>query len=116
VLAPTLQFVPGRGLRFSVGVDGQPFTVVNAWATDTLAEWEKAVSDGVHKVWLPLGQLAAGQHRLHLCRVDAGIVLERLVITGDHPPTSYLGPPESVIAHANTAAGRSDSALRGGIE
>jgi len=116
VLAPTLQFVPGRGLRFSVGVDGQPFTVVNAWATDTLAEWEKAVSDGVHKVWLPLGQLAAGQHRLHLCRVDAGIVLERLVITGDHPPTSYLGPPESVIAHANTAAGRSDSALKGGIE
>jgi len=99
VLAPTLRFVPGRGLRFSVAVDDRPFTVVDAWATDTQPEWEKAVSDGVHKVWSPLGNLAAGRHSLHLCRVDAGVVIERLIITRDRPPSTYLGPPESAIAH-----------------
>jgi len=100
VLAPTMSFVPGRGLRFSAAVDDQPYAEVNAWATDTLAEWERTVSDGAHKVWSPLGTLAAGQHRLHVCRVDAGVVLERLVVTRDRPPATYLGPPESRMAGA----------------
>jgi Gylcosyl hydrolase family 115 C-terminal domain len=115
VLAPTMQFVPGRGLRFSVGVDAQPPTVVDAWATNTPAEWEKSVSDGVHKIWLPLGELGAGQHRLHVCRVDAGVVLERLMITRERQPNSYLGPLESALAPTDTASGSRNSASQAGV-
>jgi hypothetical protein len=84
-------------------VDEQPYAVVNAWPTGTLQEWEKAVSDGVNKVWSPLGNLAAGQHRLHVCRVDAGVVLERLVVTRERAPSTYLGPPESGMVRASVA-------------
>jgi len=65
---------------------------------------------------LPLGELGAGQHRLHVCRVDAGVVLERLMITRDRPPNSYLGPPESAHAHANTAPRSSNLASKAGTQ
>jgi hypothetical protein len=61
---------------------------------------------GVHRVATPLGDLAAGIHTLHFCRVDPGVVLERLVIYGDKPPTTYLGSPESARAATQGFANR----------
>ena len=97
VLAPTLSFIPGHGLRYSITVDKQPVQVVDAWASNTQADWDRAVSDGVHRVSTSLGDLPAGQHTLHFCRVDPGVVLERLVISGSKHSRSYLGPPESAF-------------------
>ena len=31
ILAPTLNFVPGRGLRFAIGLDNEPLTALDAW-------------------------------------------------------------------------------------
>jgi hypothetical protein len=95
ILAPTLNFAPDRGLRYSIAVDSHSATIVDAWSSNTHADWTKAVSDGVHKVSTPLGNLAAGPHTLHFCRVDPGVVLEKLVIFSGHEPATYLGPPES---------------------
>ncbi len=95
VLAPTLRFVPGRGLRFAVSVDDGPRTVVDALAHDTDQDWAKAVSDGVRKVWVPVETGAVGYHTLKVWRVDPGVVLERLVMWKGKPVESYLGPPES---------------------
>ena len=96
-LAPTLPFVPGRGLRYSVRVDQQAPVAVDAWATKDDTAWRKAVSDGVHKVSTDLGKLRSGVHRLEFCRVDDGVVLERLLIHSGNLPETYLGPPESVL-------------------
>ena len=96
VLAPTLNFVPGRGLRFAVSFDDNPVTVVDALAENSSGDWAKAVSDGVRKVTVPLTVKAPGYHTLKLGMVDPGIVLERLVISQKELPQSYLGPPESV--------------------
>lgn len=106
ILAPTLPFQPGHGLRYSVQLDGQAFQLVDAWKQYGWPEWARAVSDGVHRVTSPLGTLSAGPHTLRICRVDAGIVLERLLIYGATPPAEYLGPEESArilssVAHAH---------------
>jgi hypothetical protein len=103
ILAPTMNFQPGHGLRYAIALDDTPETIVDAWQHNTLADWSRSVSDGVHKVITPLGQVGAGTHTLHVCRVDAGVVLERFILYSGPLPGAYLGPRES--AFIATAAG-----------
>jgi hypothetical protein len=102
VLAPTLNFVPGRGLRFAVSVDDGPRTVVDALEHNAEKDWEIAVSDGVKKVTIPLSNLTAGHHTLKIWMVDPGVVLERIVLSHGSLPPSYLGPPESFYGRLAT--------------
>jgi len=95
VLAPTINFVPGRGLRFAVSVDDGPRTIVDALEHNTQADWARAVSDGVRKVSLALSFSTTGYHTLKFWIVDPGVVLERIVLDRGYLPGSYLGPPES---------------------
>jgi hypothetical protein len=95
VLAPTLNFVPGRGLRFAVSVDDGPRTIVDALEHNTQSDWAQAVSDGVRKVSVPLSIAAPGYHTLKVWMVDPGIVPERFVLYHGNILPSYLGPPES---------------------
>jgi hypothetical protein len=94
ILAPTLPFMPNQGLRYSVQLDEQPVQTIDAWARNTGGEWARAVSDGVHRVSSPLGALSTGPHTLRFCRVDPGVVLERVLVFKSQPP-EYLGPLES---------------------
>ena len=94
-LAPTLNFVPGRGLRFAVSVDDGPRTVVDELEHNSQQDWEKAVSDGVRRVTLPLIIAKPGYHTLRIWAVDPGVVLERIVVSRGALRPSYLGPPES---------------------
>jgi hypothetical protein len=108
MLAPSLNFVPGRGLRFAVSVDDGPRTVVDALQHNTQRDWETAVSDGVKKIVLPLSIPKAGYHTLKVWAVDPGVVVERLVVSHGPLRPSYLGPPESF--HAHTGPQRSTTA------
>lgn len=94
-LAPTLNFVPGRGLRFAVSVDNGPRTVVDALEHDSKDDWAKAVTDGVRQVTVPLSIAAPGYHTLNIWAVDPALVVERLVVSHGALRPSYLGPPES---------------------
>jgi hypothetical protein len=94
-LAPTLNFVPGRGLRFAVSVDGGARTVVDELEHNSQQDWEQAVSDGVRRVTVPLAIAKSGAHSLEIWAVDPGVVLERLVLSHGPLKPSYLGPPES---------------------
>ena len=108
ILAPTMSFQPGRGLRYSLTVDDQPAKIVDAWESNKLSDWATAVSDGVHKLTTAVTVAQPGKHTIHFCRVDAGVVLEKLVlskvvqrpVSALAPPaasaSTYLGPPESV--------------------
>lgn len=102
-LAPTLNFVPGRGLRFAVSVDDGPRTVVDTLEHNTPEDWAKVVSDGVRRVTMPLSMEAPGYHTLKIWAVDPGVVLERLVISHGPLRPSYLGPPESFFPKAASA-------------
>jgi Glycosyl hydrolase family 115/Gylcosyl hydrolase family 115 C-terminal domain len=101
-LAPTLNFVPGRGLRFAVSVDDGPRTMVDALEHNTDKDWAQAVSDGVRRVTVPLTIAAPGYHTLKVWAVDPAVVVERLVVSQGELRPSYLGPPESF--HAGAAA------------
>jgi hypothetical protein len=94
-LAPTLNFVPGRGLRFAVSLDDGPRTVVDELEHNSQQDWEKAVSDGVRHVTVPLAIAQPGTHTLKIWAVDPGVVLERIVVSHGPLRPSYLGPPES---------------------
>ncbi|MGH9562746.1 MAG: glycosyl hydrolase 115 family protein, partial [Terracidiphilus sp.] len=95
ILAPTLNFVPGRGLRFAVSVDDGPRTIVDELEHNTQQDWEKAVSDSVRRITIPLAIDKPGNHTLHIWAVDPGVVLERIVVSHGPLLPSYLGPPES---------------------
>jgi Glycosyl hydrolase family 115/Gylcosyl hydrolase family 115 C-terminal domain len=111
ILAPTLGFVPGRGLRYAVSFDDQPPVIVDALAGDTPHAWATAVSDGVRKVVTTLHVATPGYHTLKFRMIDPGVVLEKLIVGFADPdaprlpgaaapmepaiPPSYLGPPES---------------------
>jgi hypothetical protein len=94
-LAPTLNFVPGRGLRFAVSVDDGPRTIVDELEHNSQHDWEQAVSDGVRRVTVPVTIAKPGNHTLKIWAVDPGVVLERIVVSHGPLKPSYLGPPES---------------------
>jgi hypothetical protein len=104
ILAPTLNFVPGRGLRFAVSFDTQPPLIVDALAHNSNEDWSKAVSDGVRRATASLQIDAPGSHTLKIRMVDPGVVLEKIVVSQGKIAPSYLGPPESF--HAAQAAGK----------
>ena len=112
-LAPTLNFVPGRGLRFAVSVDDGPRTIVDALEHNSDKDWAQAVSDGVRRVTVPLKIAAPGDHTLKVWAVDPALVVERLVVShgaNGSLKASYLGPPESfhagVVGAENRSAGQ----------
>jgi hypothetical protein len=95
IIGPSLNFVPGRGLRFAVSFDDQPPQIVDALAHNTLKDWEKSVEDSVRHVTTTHTLAAPGYHTLKFWMVDPGVVLEKLVVDLGGLKPSYLGPPES---------------------
>jgi hypothetical protein len=95
ILAPTLNFVPGRGLRYAISFDDQPPQIIDALAHNSFADWEKSVADSVRKVKSAHILERPGYHTLKFWMVDAGVVLQKLVVDVGGVKPSYLGPPES---------------------
>jgi len=95
ILAPTLNFVPGRGLRYAISFDDEPPQVIDALARNSLADWETSVKDSVRTVVSAHVLAKTGYHVLKFWMVDPGIVLQKLVVDLGGLRPSYLGPPES---------------------
>ena len=97
-VAPTLAFVPGRGLRVAVSFDDAPPRQIDLAipAGGSPSPWASSVLDGVRKV-VTTHQLARpGAHVLKYWMIDPGVVLERVVVDFGGVRPSYLGPPESL--------------------
>ena len=94
-LAPTLNFVPGRGLRLAISLDDGPRQVIDTLEHNTQRDWSLAVSDNCRQVEVPVPVAQAGQHTLHIWAVDPAIVLERAIVAHGPLKPSYFGPPES---------------------
>ena len=95
VIGPTLNFVPGRGLRFTVAIDDQQPQVIDALEHNSDKDWARTVSDSVRRVESTLTIDHPGYHTLKIGVVDPGLVLEKLVLSAGPLKPSYLGPPES---------------------
>jgi len=102
ILGPTLNFVPGRPLRYAVAIDDEAPQVVTAVPGDfnmkrSRADWERSVEDNARTVISSHTVAHAGYHILKIWAVDPGIVLQKLIIDAGGLRPSYLGPPESLL-------------------
>ena len=103
IVSPTLNFVPGRGLRYAASFDDDPPQVVtlvpqNYNAQNGNRDWEKSVEDNARNGRTTHSIAAPGYHTLKIWMVDPGVVLEKLVVNLGGVKPSYLGPPESYHA------------------
>ncbi|HVT73760.1 MAG TPA: glycosyl hydrolase 115 family protein [Lacunisphaera sp.] len=100
ITAPTLNFVPDRGLRYAVSFDDQPPQVVTLvppgyQAQNSNAAWEKSVADNAHYGRSRHALATVGYHTLKIWMVDPAVVLQKLIVDCGGLKPSYLGPPES---------------------
>ncbi len=97
-LSPTLNYHNNRGLSFAVSLDEEKPNLVHMHENEQPGTWDRWVSDNVNKQTTTHQISEPGLHTLSWWRVDAGVVLQKIVIrkkgTGD---PSYLGPPESLL-------------------
>jgi hypothetical protein len=95
ILAPSLNFVPGRGLRYAISFDDEAPQVIDALAQNSVEDWRTSVKDSVRKVQSTHLLAKSGYHTLKFWMVDPGVVLQKLVVNLGGVKPSYLGPPES---------------------
>jgi hypothetical protein len=100
ILAPTLNFLPRRGLHVAVSFDDETPQMVTLVPQDYIAQhgnmdWEKYVGDNARHARTTHTLTKPGYHTLRIWMVDPGVVLEKLVVNLGGLKPSYLGPPES---------------------
>ena len=98
--APTLNFVPHRGLRYAVSFDNETPRVVDIVphgfdARNGNREWEDSVRNVGRTVGSADDISEPGYHTLKIWMVDPAVVLQKIVVDLGGLKPSYLGPPES---------------------
>jgi hypothetical protein len=99
-VAPTLNFMPDRGLRYAISFDDQPLQTVDIVpkgfdARNGNREWEESVRNAGRTVQSTHSLAGAGYHTLKVWMVDPSVVLQKIVVDLGGLKRSYLGPPES---------------------
>jgi len=99
-LVPTHPIRAGTGLRYAIAIDdGQPQLVTvgadlqvpsRQWSLNVLSA--SATGTSSHEI------AKAGTHVLKIYMIDAGVVLDKIVIDSGGSRPSYLGPPETKIS------------------
>jgi hypothetical protein len=100
IISPSLNFVPGRGLRLAVSIDDQApqiaeFVPAGYVAGDRNRDWEESVKNSCRTVKTALKVDKPGYHTLKIWMVDPAIALQKIVVDMGGMKPSYLGPPES---------------------
>ncbi len=99
-VGPTLNFIPGRALRYAVSFDDEPPQVVTIVPADFNAgngnrNWEESVKDNGRHVTSSHSIAKPGYHMLKIWMIDPAVVVEKIVVNTGGVRPSYLGPPES---------------------
>ncbi len=102
-LLPTFPLVSGKGLRLVVAIDDNaalPLAVTTGFDTKIsntqFTEWQRRVMANATEATLKLPHpLNPGAHTLRLMAVDAGVVVDKIVIAFGELPASYDGPAET---------------------
>jgi hypothetical protein len=97
-LLPTQPVRTGAGLRLAVALDDQAPQILTTGAEAGSPTWAQSVLNEVVSVSVRLRMPTAGVHVLRVFMVDAGVVLDKIVIDCGGLKPSYLGPPETCAA------------------
>jgi len=85
----------GGALRFALALDDAPPQLVALEFKDGGADWARGVLDAARTATAKLAVPSPGAHTLKIFMVDAGVVLDKLVVDCGGLAPSYFGPPES---------------------
>ncbi|HEX8138057.1 MAG TPA: glycosyl hydrolase 115 family protein [Pyrinomonadaceae bacterium] len=98
-LLPTLPIVGGRGLRYAVGLDdaAPQVVTVDAGLAVSSKQWAQNVLNQATTGRVTLDVKTVGPHVLKIYMVDAGVVLDKIVMDGGGERPSYLGPKETAV-------------------
>jgi len=93
---PTHATYPGKQLRYSTSIDGEPPKVVSIDTREFSAEWStnvlRAAAIGISEHSFA----STGTHLLKIHPLDPGVVFDKIVIDQGELKPSHLGPPETV--------------------
>lgn len=100
-LAPTLDFKGDGGMKFAVSLDGVEPVVINVHEQLTQSDWSEAhweavVARNAHRISLNLPVEEIGAQTLTFWPMDAALVFQRVIVSQQTLPESYLGPPALV--------------------
>ena len=99
-LLPTHPLVSGRGLRLAVSIDGDaslPLAVTSGFDPKS-QEWSNRVLANATEATLKLpNTIKPGAHTLRLIAVDAGVVVDKIVLDLGGLKPSYDGPAETRV-------------------
>jgi len=99
-VGPTLNFLPGRPLRYAVSFDNEAPQTVTIVPADFNAgsynnSWPASVENNCRHVESTFTLDQPGYHTLKIWMVDPAVVVEKIVVNAGGVKPSYLGPPES---------------------
>lgn len=104
--APTNNLSRTSRLRYAISFDGGTPVIGDALPTEFIAgeskSWSKGVLDNVH-ISVTNHVLTKGHHTLRFIGLDAGLVLQKLVLSREPLPSSYYGPVESYCTAPNSS-------------
>jgi hypothetical protein len=95
--APTLNFIPDRGLRYAVSFDDEKPQIIDIVPKDFDArngnrEWEESVRNASRTIRSTHELSKPGRHTLKIWMVDSAVVLNKIVVDLGGLKPSYLGP------------------------
>ncbi|MEJ0102677.1 MAG: glycosyl hydrolase 115 family protein [Bacteroidota bacterium] len=95
--SPTLNFHNNEGLKYAVSIDDeQPQIISINQDGNNSKTWESWVADNIIIKSTNHSILKPGKHILKYRMIDAGVVLQKIVIDCGGMKPSYLGPPETI--------------------
>lgn len=101
--SPTLNYHDTEGLRYAISIDDAEPQIINIHKNSLTNSWDAWVANNIN-ITPSKHQLAKpGKHVLKVWMVDAGVVLQKIVVETEGAKPSYLGPPESYRKGTATA-------------
>lgn len=86
------------GLQYAIAIDDEAPQIISINKNDANASiWQNWVANNIIITTSNHAVLQAGKHTLTYWMVNAGVVLQKLVIDFGGVKPSYLGPPETIV-------------------
>jgi hypothetical protein len=90
--SPTLPFNESTGLRYAISMDDEMPQLINIHADNSERAWAQSVSNNIRISTSTHTLPKAGHHILKIWAVDAGVLLQKIVVDFGGVRKSYLGP------------------------
>ena len=97
IVAPSLNFVPDRGLRYAISLGEEPPQIIDILEDNSDKAWQDSVKKGVRYAISHHTLKTPGAKTLKIYAIDPGVVIQKIIVDTGRLKPSYLGPEQSVF-------------------